>query len=196
MANIFEKLQNTRVKLQNSNLKKSGKNAYAGFDYFELSDIMPRLNEILQEEKLTFVIDFKTDLATIKLINCEEPNEFLESSTQYAEANLKGCQPIQCLGGQQTYLRRYLIVNMFNITEPDMLDGTVGKGTTPKGNKSTKGALNDAQVKRLYAIANSVGFSADDVKSHMKAKFNISTTSDLTKQQYDKMCEGYEKLKK
>ncbi|WP_125152421.1 ERF family protein [Clostridium rectalis] len=139
MANIFEKLQTTRVKLQNSNLKKSGKNAYAGFDYFELSDIMPKLNEILQEEKLTFIIDFKTDLATIKLINCEEPNEFLEASTQYAEANLKGCQPIQCLGGQQTYLRRYLIVNMFNITEPDLFDSALGKNkktTNSTGNNA------------------------------------------------------------
>jgi predicted aldo/keto reductase-like oxidoreductase len=35
MSNVFEKLQQARVQLQNEKLKKSGKNAYAGFSYFE-----------------------------------------------------------------------------------------------------------------------------------------------------------------
>ena len=32
-----------RVKLQNAKLKKTGNNSFAGFDYFELSDFLPKL---------------------------------------------------------------------------------------------------------------------------------------------------------
>ena len=37
--NVFEKLQSVRVKLQEREIKKSGKNNYSGFTYFELADI-------------------------------------------------------------------------------------------------------------------------------------------------------------
>lgn len=172
MSNIYEKLQNSRVKLQNSNLKKSGKNAYAGFEYFELSDIMPRLNEILQEEKLTFVIDFSELHASITLINSENPEESLCSITPYAEANLKGCQPIQNLGGQQTYLRRYLIVNMFNVTEPDLLDGTVGKDKSSK--PQTKKADKKEEPKeptKTYKCSTCQAITPENVAKFSYSKF-------------------------
>ena len=52
MSNVFEKLQQARVQLQNSKLKKSGKNAYAGFSYFELADFIPTVNNIFNDLKL------------------------------------------------------------------------------------------------------------------------------------------------
>ena len=36
--NVYSKLQTARVRLQESNLKKSGENKFAGFKYFELGD--------------------------------------------------------------------------------------------------------------------------------------------------------------
>ena len=44
--NLNQSIISIRVKLQNSKLKKTGKNTFAGFDYFELSDFLPRLNEL------------------------------------------------------------------------------------------------------------------------------------------------------
>lgn len=40
--NIYKKLQKCRVDLQNSNLKKSGNNKFAGYSYFELGDFLPK----------------------------------------------------------------------------------------------------------------------------------------------------------
>ena len=45
--NLNESIIKIRVDLQNSKLKKSGKNEFAGFDYFELADFLPRLNELM-----------------------------------------------------------------------------------------------------------------------------------------------------
>ena len=47
--NLNESIISIRVKLQNSKLKKSGKNKFAGFDYFELADFLPTLNELMLE---------------------------------------------------------------------------------------------------------------------------------------------------
>ena len=49
---LNERIISIRVKLQNSKLKKSGNNKFAGFDYFELADFLPRLNELMLEEKI------------------------------------------------------------------------------------------------------------------------------------------------
>jgi hypothetical protein len=35
---VYEKLQQARIKLQNTELKKSGHNKFAGYKYFELGD--------------------------------------------------------------------------------------------------------------------------------------------------------------
>ena len=44
--NLYSKLQKVRVELQSSNLKKSGKNTYSKYEYFELGDFLPKVNEL------------------------------------------------------------------------------------------------------------------------------------------------------
>jgi hypothetical protein len=41
-----------------------------------------------------------------------------------AEANLKGCHPVQNLGATETYIRRYLWQTALEIVEHDAIDGT------------------------------------------------------------------------
>lgn len=61
--------------------------------------------------------------------------------------------------------------------------------------KKTKGNLSDAQIKRLYDIAKSVDIDEKKVKSQVKTKFN-KEVSEMTKEEYDIVCKGYEGLKK
>ena len=46
---IYQKLQKARIALQNTKLKKSGHNRFAGFKYFELGDILPHINNIFDD---------------------------------------------------------------------------------------------------------------------------------------------------
>ena len=48
-TNLFTKLQSVKTSLLSLNLKKSGKNAFAGFDYYELSDILPSIVKLCNE---------------------------------------------------------------------------------------------------------------------------------------------------
>lgn len=126
MSNVFEKLQDARVKLQNAKLKKSGKNAYAGFSYFELADFIPTVNKIFNDLKLFSNFSIIEGVATLDIINSEKPDELTRFTMPTTELTLKGCTPIQALGGVNTYCRRYLYLNALEIVENDLLDGKVG----------------------------------------------------------------------
>ena len=73
--NLNESIIKIRVDLQNSKIKKSGKNKFAGFDYFELADFLPRLNELMLEEGINDNFKITNDLATLTLIKGEEKQE-------------------------------------------------------------------------------------------------------------------------
>lgn len=122
--NVFEKLNEARIRFQNAGVKKSGKNSYAGYTYYELADILPAINKIAQELKFTCVVNFTKELATLDFVDCEK-NEKIQFTSPMEEANLKGCQPVQNLGGAETYIKRYLYQNCFEIVEADALDMTM-----------------------------------------------------------------------
>ena len=126
-VNIYEKIQNVRVDLQGKNLKKSGKNAYAGYSYYELGDILPAINELFKEYSLCSQISFDSEIASLKVINTEKPEEVIVFTSPMRDANLKGCHDIQNLGAVETYQRRYLYMAAMEIVESDALDKTTGQ---------------------------------------------------------------------
>lgn len=126
--NIYEKLQACRVELQEMNLKKSGKNDFAKFEYFELADFLPKVNMLFKTYKLFSVFSIADNLATLTIINSEDENgEKIVFTSPVEELELKGCNKIQALGGVHTYLKRYLYVNALEIVENDLFDKVSGK---------------------------------------------------------------------
>ena len=144
--NVYEKLNEARIKFQNANVKKSGKNSYAGYTYYELADILPAINKIAQELKFSCIVNFTPDLATLDFVDCEK-NEKITFTSPMSEASLKGCHPVQNLGAVETYIKRYLYQNCFEIVEADALDGTMN----PADEKPTKSQNNEKMIDDLIA---------------------------------------------
>jgi len=48
--------------------------------------------------------------------------------------------------------------------------------------------ISDPQVKRLYAIASSRGWSHDGVKRLLEFNYKVKSSRDLTPQQYEEIC--------
>ena len=132
MSNVYEKLQQARIKLQNTQLKKSGQNKFAGYSYFELGDFLPTVQNIFSDLGLFGHVSFNSDLAVLNIRAIDKPDETIQFLSPMSEASLKGCHAIQNLGAVQTYLRRYLWVNALEIVEHDALDATTGKDEIPK----------------------------------------------------------------
>lgn len=120
---VYEKLQKARIKLQHTELKKSGHNKFAGYKYFELGDFLPAIQSIFFELKLCPVVSFGTELATLHIIDTENGG-CVTFTSPMAEAQLKGCHPIQNLGAVETYSRRYLYVTALEIVEHDAIDSS------------------------------------------------------------------------
>lgn len=125
-TNIYQKLATIRVELQESKLKKSGKNAFANFEYFTLDDFLPTLNNLMKRHQVFSNFSMDTEKAYLTFINNERPDEQIVFTSPIAEAQIKGSTPIQCLGGVHTYMKRYLYLNAFEIVEGDVLDALAG----------------------------------------------------------------------
>lgn len=125
--NVYQKLQLARLLLQEKKLGKSGKNKFAGYEYFELQDFLPAVQTIFGDSGLCPVFRVGSSDATLTIYNAEKPEEYVLFTAPMAAAELKGCHPIQNLGASISYLRRYLYVNALEIVEHDALDATTGK---------------------------------------------------------------------
>ncbi len=124
--NLLEKMNEIKIELSHS-IKKSGKNKFTGFDYFELGDFIPQMLDLCKKHKVFTSISFTDSLATLTITNAEKMDEQIIVTSPMSSASLKGCHDVQNLGAVQTYLRRYLYISAFDIVESDELDHTLGK---------------------------------------------------------------------
>lgn len=165
---VYAKLQKARIKLQSAAIKKSGHNKFAGYQYFELGDFLPTINEIFNELGLCSVISFDKELATLRIIDTDNGGSITFTSPM-ADAHLKGCHPIQNLGAVETYSRRYLYVTALEIVEHDALDATTGQDT-PKSAKPITKDVFDSMTSEDQEAIRSIGvqvislLSMDDVE--------------------------------
>ena len=124
MSNIYEKIQFAKEEILKANLKKSWKNKYAWYEYFELSDFLPFIIQTCNKLWLFTSVSFNETTTTLKVVNCEKTDEVVEITSPMKELELKGCNQIQALWGVETYQRRYLYMSLFDIVENDMFDST------------------------------------------------------------------------
>ena len=120
---VHKKLMAARMSLQEASLKKSGHNKFAGYSYFELGDFIPTITEIFYNIGLCGVVSYDTEIASLTITDTDDGTSLVITSPM-AEANLKGCHPIQNLGAVETYTRRYLWVTAMEIVEHDALDSS------------------------------------------------------------------------
>ena len=120
---VHLKLMRARLMLQDKQLKKSGHNKFAGYQYFELGDFIPTINEIFFEVGLCGVVSYDAEIASLTITDVQDGTNIIITSPM-ADANLKGCHPIQNLGAVETYTRRYLWVTAMEIVEHDALDSS------------------------------------------------------------------------
>lgn len=136
--NIFEKIQAVRVELRHTRLKMSGKNKFANYEYMELDDFLPALNELMFKYKITAIASFTREKATLTAIDCEKPEDRYTIESPLGTADLKGCHEVQCIGAVETYQRRYLYQAMFDIAESDGLNKSQGDPSKPAPKKTAE----------------------------------------------------------
>ena len=118
---VFKRLQTARTMFLKSDIKKSGKNKFAGYEYFELGDFIPSIHQIFNEAGLCGVVRFTNEVATLTVYDVEDGTSIEFTSPMVFAENSKG-QAIQNLGSTHTYMRRYLWLMAMEIVEHDSVD--------------------------------------------------------------------------
>ncbi len=165
--NVYLKLLKARAAFAKESIQKTGKNMYMAFKYFELSDIVPSAISIFTEVGLIPIVNFTNDTATMLIIDCDNPADFISFSAPFNQispiiSNSKGTNAtneMQALGASITYMRRYLYIIALDICENDEIDANIGSPTihteppkqnkvpiTPEDRKNVKIALTDTEA--------------------------------------------------
>lgn len=208
---LNESIINVRVELQNSKIKKSGKNKYAGFDYYELADFLPKLNELMLKYNINDRFSIEDDYARLELQKGEEINiykiPFIMFDTPLTYKKNKAgeflkdkngdflqtpsMQDIQYLGALNTYYKRYLYLNAFGITDGEVIDSMDNTDLEKKG--KSKSAISKESVKKdvptydyKTALINKLKELGIDVNKYAKEN-NLS--SKTTQQQAKELLE-------
>jgi len=124
---VYKKLQQARIKLQQTQMKKSGHNKFAGYQYFELADFLLPIQQVFEEIGLCGIVSFTQDTAKLTIVDVDQPEQKIEITSPMGSAALKGCHEVQNIGAVETYQRRYLYVTALEIVEHDALEATTGK---------------------------------------------------------------------
>jgi hypothetical protein len=129
---VYSKLAQARVKLQETEITKSGKNQHLKFNYFELADFLPAINKINEEVGIIALFSMTAEQATLTVVDSEVDGGQIVFTSPIAQAKLQGnASAIQELGAGITYLRRYLLLIAYDICESDALDANIGKPKEP-----------------------------------------------------------------
>lgn len=138
MLNVYGKLNEARLRVLKSGMKKSGKNMHLAYKYFELEDIVPVVTPIFNDLGLLAIADFGTDVAYLTIIDCDVPDDRIVFSARRADLSSmldgknKAVTPLQLLGSEHTYLRRYLYMMALDIVENDEMEGMLGEDDEPE----------------------------------------------------------------
>ena len=134
---VYKKLAEARVQLLSVDMKKSGKNKFAGYEYFELGDFLPHTHRIFNDVGLLGVFSFEGSNATLTIHDTDGVGSIAFVSPVVSAVNPKG-QQIQDLGSTHTYLRRYLWLMALELTEHDAVDAAPQSEKPPAERKVEK----------------------------------------------------------
>jgi len=190
--NVYAKLSKARIKLQSTSIKQSGYNKGLNFKYMELEDFLPHINSINDELGIIAVFSIDDLKARLTIINVDKPEESIEFSSHTAQAKLQGAaNPVQELGSQHTYLRRYLYLMGYEISEHDTLDPALEK-EQPQKPQTVKPVKQQVEVKPTLITPDQCIEVNDiftehgwDLKKAMKERWKIATLGEMTLEMYN-----------
>lgn len=163
---VHKKLNEARLKFHTMPLKKSGRNNYAGYSYFELGDFLVPALQIFNEVGLCATISFSDTYATMHIVDVDDGSQIVINSPM-GSANLKGCHEIQNIGACETYSTRYLWVAALCIVEHDALDATTGSAKGEPAKPAKKAS--DDDVTMLQQLLKATNTPAATILKHYKA---------------------------
>ena len=197
IMNVYEKLMAVQTKLR---APKGQYNSFGRYSYRSCEDILEALKPLLAEVGAIVNISDEVKLigdrfyveATAMFLDCETGDSVVARASAREDETKKGMDLAQVTGSVSSYARKYALNGLFAIDDNKDSDATNTHGKDIKPNMTPVSGLSEAQIKRLFAIGNKAGFKKDVVEATVKKMFGCEP-KDMTKDQYNTVCERLEK---
>jgi hypothetical protein len=173
-----------------SSVKKTGKNKFAGYEYFELGDFIPTLHRMFDGVGLIGVVNFSKEEGTLTIINTDAPDErIVFNSPMVFASNPKG-QAIQDLGSTHTYMRRYLWLMAIEVVENDSVDASAPAVNAPKAEVKVEPKVEEKVEPKAESNPEDAKLLVSKLIDHAKLAEDVPSLMDLWKsnqRQIDKL---------
>ena len=194
--NVYEKLMTVQTKLR---APKGQYNSFGKYSYRSCEDILEALKPLLGEvgaivnvtDEIKLIGDRYYVEATASFIDTETGERMIAKASAREAETKKGMDDSQVTGSVSSYARKYALNGLFAIDDNKDADSTNTHGKEIKPNMTPVG-ITEAQLKRLFAIGNKAGIKKEVVEGTVRKIFGCEP-KDMTKEQYDNICERLEK---
>ena len=195
--NVYQKLMEVQSKLK---APKSQYNSFGKYSYRSCEDILEALKPLLNEAGAIVNISDQVKLigdryyieATAMFLDANTGDSIISKAIAREDESKKGQDLAQLSGATSSYARKYALNGLFAIDDNKDADSINTHNKDIKPNITPISGLSDAQIKRLYTIGNKAGFKKDVVEATVKKMFGCEP-KDMTKDQYNTVCERLEK---
>lgn len=134
---VEQKILILRKRIKELNLKATGYNSHAKYNYYQLSDFLPHTIDICSELGLYDEYSEAGEYKTLTICDAEKPNDVRvyqikkteippvlpnQPTEKVGSAMQKVGNNAQAVGSVDTYFMRYLYRNMLKLTEPDFTE--------------------------------------------------------------------------
>ena len=209
--NLHQKLVEVRKSIHGFNKDKKSGSGNFGYEYVSGSQVLRAIKGKMDELGVLLIpeIDYDTmkwEKHNYKTKNGSDKTDFIITmKMNYTWVNAECPEdkitiPWVCIGQQtddiakavgtaMTYNERYFLLKFLGL--PTDEDDADAKGADIKPNMKPTG-VTEAQLKRLFAIGNKAGIKKEVVEGTVRKIFGCEP-KDMTKEQYDNICERLEK---
>ena len=144
---IYLKLQqDIRVPISEMSLRKTGKNKHLGYDYFTLDDFLPTATKLIAKAELCTIFNIGFDSNGIETASLVLTDGIDRIPFTIPTAEVPHQEGIFETGSKNTYCKRYLYMNLLELTEPDVAEITNGEEKTDKKTKPTKATVQELKA--------------------------------------------------
>jgi len=140
-ACLYKKLQQARLDFRDKHVEARGRNDFNHFDYITLKDIVTEAIPILLENDLSIHHKFYLSPPLVELVDLETGYSEDFGSNFDGQVDGKNTnQRLQALGSTESYIRRYIYMQILDIVEsdPDKNFGKEEKEAKPNHRYSEK----------------------------------------------------------
>lgn len=190
---IHQKIARIQKNLMGMKLPKSGENKFANFKYYELEDILPAIFKECYNQELFLEFSFSLDEAQLKVRNWNEPGESVITSVPMPEIVPlnRGMNIMQSEGSYITYLKRYLLTNLFLIMEKDVVDAI------PQNNSVSESVVASDPVQKVREYIHSKDKTIEITPLMVNQnRMKMVKSGDLTKDESKIVFEWFKKQEK